>query len=125
MGDDEGTLRIECDDVSMKTNLILSPFVMSGFNEKSFLNTYLGFTAFWNSKPTKTSHVDRPVVYSSDKFLNLSIINKVHLKCDIIDGSILDGKRQPILFSFVSDKRHGYEVFSEPETIIHKKINLF
>ena len=45
------------------------------------------------------------------------------MKCDCIDGSIQDGVRQPILFSFVSDKSSGYKVFCEPETIHNKKIN--
>ena len=45
------------------------------------------------------------------------------MKCDCIDGSIQDGLRQPILFSFVLDKPSGYKVFSEPETIHYKKIN--
>ena len=48
---------------------------------------------------------------------------KIHLKCDAIDGSIQDGVRQPILFSFVLDKPAGYKVFSEPETIHYKKRN--
>ena len=45
------------------------------------------------------------------------------MKCDAIDGSVVDGVRQPILYSFVSDKPSGYKVFSEPETIHYKKIN--
>ena len=45
------------------------------------------------------------------------------MKCDCINGSIQDGIRQPILFSFVLDKPSGYKVFSEPETIHYKKIN--
>ena len=45
------------------------------------------------------------------------------MKCDCVDGSIQDGVRQPILFSFVLDKPAGYKVFCEPETIQHKKIN--
>ena len=45
------------------------------------------------------------------------------MKCDCIDGSIQDGVRQPILFSFVLDKLSGYKVFCEPETIHYKKIN--
>ena len=49
--------------------------------------------------------------------------NKIHLKCDCIDGSIEDGVRQPILYSFVLDKLPGYKVISEPETIHYKKIN--
>ena len=45
------------------------------------------------------------------------------MKCDCIDGSIQDGLRQPILFSFVLDKPSGYKNFCEPETIHYKKIN--
>ena len=45
------------------------------------------------------------------------------MKCDAIDGSVVDGVRQPILYSFVLDKPSGYEVFCEPETIHYKKIN--
>ena len=45
------------------------------------------------------------------------------MKCDCIDGSIQDGIRQPILFSFIFDKPAGYKVFCKPETIHYKKIN--
>ena len=45
------------------------------------------------------------------------------MKCDAIDGSIVNGVRQPILYSFVLDKPSGYKVFCEPETIHYKKIS--
>ena len=45
------------------------------------------------------------------------------MKCDIIDGSIVDGFRQTILYSFALDKKPGYKVFCEPETIHYKKVN--
>ena len=44
------------------------------------------------------------------------------MKCDVINGSIVDGFRQPILYRFLLDKLPGYKVFSEPETIYYKKI---
>ena len=65
--DHKGTLPIEYDGVSLKTKLILSPFVMLGFNEKSFFNTVLAFTPLWDYKPTKTIHVDNPGVDSTEK----------------------------------------------------------
>ena len=58
--------------------------------------------------------------YTSQKIVNLSTTNKTKLKSDVIDGSILDGLRQPKLFSFTLDKRVGYKVFYEREAI-HKK----
>ena len=45
------------------------------------------------------------------------------MKCDCIDGSIQNGVREPILYRFVLDKRPGYKIFSEPETVHYKKIN--
>ena len=117
LGDHEGTLQIEYDDLNKKVKLILTRFGETfgtlRFDEKSFFHTLLGFDPYWDYKPG---------VYTSNKIiLNLNTINKIHLKCDIIDGSIQDGLRQPILFSFVLDKPSGYKVFCEPETIHYKK----
>ena len=119
LGDHKGTLQIEYDDLYKKVKLILTRFGETfgtlRFDEKSFFHTLLGFEPYWDYKPG---------VYSSNKIiLNLNTINKIHLKCDIIDGSIQDGVRQPILFSFVLDKPNGYKVFCQPETIHYKKIN--
>ena len=117
------TIQIDYDDISMKTKIILKyiggreMFVLGTlrFDKKSFFRTLLGFTPYWDYK--------LPGVYTSDKILNLNTWNKIHLKCDCIDGSIQDGVRQPILFTFVLDKPSGYKIFSEPETILYKKIN--
>ena len=87
----------------------------SRFDQTSFFHTLLGFTPYWDYKPSG--------VYTSDKILNINTVNKIHLKCDIIQGSVVDGVRQPILYSFVLDKKPGYKVFCEPETIHFKKIN--
>ena len=46
-------------------------------------------------------------------------------KSDITDGSVVNGVRGLLLFSFVldKDKTTGYKVFCEPETILYKKVN--
>ena len=85
------------------------------FDERSFFHTLLGLIPYWDYKS--------PGVYTSDKILNLNSVNKTHLKCDVIDGSVVDGLRKPIFYSFVLDKKPGYKVFCEPETIHYKKIN--
>ena len=54
--------------------------------------------------------------------LNLGSTNKIHLRCDVIDGSVVNGWKQPIVFNFVLDKKPGYKIFCEPETIHYKKI---
>ena len=53
----------------------------------------------------------------------MSKINKIHLKCDVIDGSVVNGIREPILISFILDKPPRYKVFCEPEKIHHKKLD--
>ena len=93
------------------------------FDEKSFFHTFLGFEPYWDYKPTNSNHVAIPGVYTSNKLLNLSTTNKIHFKADVIDGSVVVGVRQPILYSFVLDKPSGYKVFCEPETIHYRKIN--
>ena len=107
---------IRLDDITRKTKLVVrSGIIAIRFDEKSFFNTILGFTPGWDYK-----HYNQ---YLSQKIVNLSNTNKIHLKCDAIDGSVVNGVRQPILYSFVLDKPAGYKIFSEPETIHYKKIN--
>ena len=43
------------------------------------------------------------------------------MKSDGFDGSVVNGKREPIVFSFVLEKLPGYKMFCEPETIHHLK----
>ena len=116
MGDQKETLKIEYDDISKKTKFILkrfgSTFGTLRFDERSFFNTLFGFTPYGDYKPTNAIHADSSGVYTSDKILNSSKTDKIHLKCDGIDGSVVDGFRHPILDRFVQDKASGYKVFS-------------
>ena len=122
LGDHEGTLQIEYDDLNKKVKLILTRFGSTigtfRFDEKSFFHTILGFDPYWDYKTTNAIHADAPGVYTTDKIvLNLNTINKIHLKYDCIEGSVVNGVRQPFLFSFVMDKPSVYKVFCQPETI--------
>ena len=97
-GDHERTLQIENVDLNKKSKPILtrfgSTFVTLRFDEKSLFYTLLGFTPYWDYKPTNAFNADSPGVYTSDKIiLNLSTIDKILLKCDCIDGSVQDGVR--------------------------------
>ena len=107
---------IRLDDITRKNKLVVrSGIIAIRFDEKSFFSTILGFTPGWDYK-----HYNQ---YLNQKIVNLSSTNKIHLKCDAIDGSVVNGIRQPILYSFVLDKPAGYKIFCEPETIHYKKIN--
>ena len=81
---------IEYDDVTMKTKLdVKAGIIAIRFDEKSVFSTILGFTPGWDYK-----HYNQ---YLSQKIVNLSSTNKIHLKCDAIDGSVVNGVRQSIL----------------------------
>ena len=95
--------------------IVNSGIIAIRFDGISFFSTILGFTAGWDYK-----HYNQ---YLSQKIVSLSSTNKIHLKCDAIDGSVFNGIRQPILYSFVLDKPSGYKVFCESKTIHYKKRN--
>ena len=98
---------IEYDDITMKTKLVVrSGIIAIRFDEKSFFSTVLGFTPGWDYK-----HYNK---CTSQKVVNLGSTNKLHLKCDCIDGRVVNGVRRPLLYSFVLDKLPGYKVFYEP-----------
>ena len=64
-----------------------------------------------------------PDTYESDRPIKLTSIDKVHLKCDCIDGSILNGIRQPFLYSFALDQPPGHKIYKEPKVKLFKKVN--
>ena len=103
----------------MKTKLVVGSGITAiRFDEKSLFSTILGFNYGWDYNYYNE--------YISRKIVNISSTNKIHLKCDVIDGFLVNGVRQAMLFSFVSDKPAGYKAFCEPETIHYNKIkNLF
>ena len=112
----DNVIDIEYDGITRKTKLVVRPGIIAiRFDEKSSFSTILGFNHGWDYK-----HYNQ---YISQKIVNLSNTSKIHLKCDVIDGSVVNGIRQPILYSFVLDKPSGYKVICEPETIHYKTIN--
>ena len=71
LGDHEGTLQIGYDDLNKKSKLLLKRFASTfgtlRFDEKSFFHTLLGFTPYWDFKPTNAVYADSPGVFTSDK----------------------------------------------------------
>ena len=93
--------------------MVIPGIIAIKFDEKSFFSTILGFNPHWDYK-----HYNE---YISQKIVNLSSTNRIHLKCNVIDGSVVGGLRETILYSFVQDKPAGYKKLSEPETIHYKR----
>ena len=90
----------------MITKLVLRNEIYTlRLNKKSFFSSVLGFSPYWDSKNYGNENY-------SEKNRDLSIINKLHLKCDVTDGSVLGGIRQAIFYSFVLDKPPVYRVYT-------------
>ena len=81
------------------------------FNSK--LNDFLGFT-------NKRYAAGRNL---SEKIANIPNVDKVQLKCNCVDDSILDGKRESIPFSFSLNVRPVYKSFKDPSSILFIKVN--
>ena len=75
-------INIEADTISMKSVLTTSYSIY--FNSE--LNTLLGFT---NKGYSSGTHI-------SEKPVKITTTDKVHLKCDCVDGSIVNGIREQI-----------------------------
>ena len=61
--------------------------------------------------------------YKSDKPVNITGIDKVHLKCACIRGSRVNGVREPILYSFALSSPPGHKIYKEPRIKLFKKEN--
>ena len=99
--DDNVKVNITIDDIRLKSNLKINQTLI--FTEKSFFYTILGFT---QSRSYPLDDIDGfyQIIagsYKSDRPNNITGIEKIHLKCDCIQGSIVNGIREPILYSFV------------------------
>ena len=120
---DNVKVNITIDDIRLKSNLKINQTLI--FTEKSFFYTILGFT---QSRSYPLDDIDGfyqliAGSYKSDRPINITGIDKIHLKCDCLQGSILNGLREPILFSFALSSQPGHKIYKEPRVKLFKKIN--
>ena len=120
---DNVKINIAIDDIRLKSNLKTNQTLI--FTEKSFFYTILGFT---KSRSYPLDDIDGfyqliAGSYKSDKPINIKGIDKIHLKCDCIQGSIVNGIREPILYSFALSSPPGHKIYKEPRVKLFKKIN--
>ena len=120
---DNVKVNVTLDDSRLKANLKTNQTL--NFTEKSFFYTILGFT---RSRSYPLDDIDGfyqliAGSYKSDKPINITGIDKIHLKCDCIEGSIVNGVREPILFSFALSSPPGHKIYKERSVKLFKKIN--
>ena len=119
---DNVEINVTIDDIRLKSNLKINQALL--FTEKSLFYTILGFT---QSRSYALDDIEGfyqliSGFYKSDKPINITGIDKIHLKCDCIPGSIINGIREPILYSFALSSPPGYKIYKEPRVKLFKKI---
>ena len=61
--------------------------------------------------------------YESGTPINITGIDKIHLKCDCFNGSIVNGDREPSLYHFPLFSPPGHKIYKEPKVKLFKNIN--
>ena len=120
---DNVKVSLRIDDIKLKSNLKIKQTLI--FTERSFFYTILGFTRS-RSYPLDDIYGLYQLIsgsYKSDKPINNTGIDKIHLKCDCIEGSIVNGIREPILYSFAPSSPPGHRIYKEPRLKLFKKVN--
>ena len=120
---DNVKVNVTKDDIRLKSNLKTNQTLI--FTEKSFFYTILGFTQSYSYPLNDRAGFYQLIAgfYKSDRPNNITGIDKVHLKCDCIQGSTVNGIREPILYSFALSSPPGYKIYNEPRVKLFKKIN--
>ena len=110
-------------DVRLKSNLKTNQTLI--FTEKSFFYTILGFTRSRSYPLDDIDGFNQLIAgsYRSYKPINITGIDNVHLKADCIQGSIVNGIRGPILYSFGLSSPPGHKIYKETRIKLFKKIN--
>ena len=117
-------INVTIDERKYKTGLKINQTLI--FTNKSFFYTILGFTQSHQSPLNDIEGFYQILTcsYKSDKPINITGIDKVHLNCNVVDGSIVNGVREPILYTLALDQPPGHEIYKEPKVkLFEKKIN--
>ena len=110
------------DDIRLKSNLTTNKTIK--FTKKFFFLHNNSFTQS-NSGPLGdiAGFVQLiPGNYRSDKPINITGSDEIHLKCDCIQGSIVNSIRQSILYSFALSSPPGHKIYKQPRINLFEKI---
>ena len=114
---------VTIDIIRLKSNIENNQTLI--FTKRSFFYTILGFR---QSHSGPLGDFDGYIqitqdTYKSDRPINVTAIDQAHLKCKCIDGSIVDGCKQPILFWFGLSSLPGHRIYNQPGVKLFKKTN--
>ena len=66
-----------------------------------------------------------PGSFKSNRPINIAGINKVHPKCDRNNGSVVNGTREPFLYSFGLDQPPDHKIYKDRKIKLFKKVNKY
>ena len=116
-------INVTIEDIRLKSNLKINQTLI--FTNKSFFYSILGFTQSHQGPLNDIDGFYQILTgsYKSNRPINITGIHKIHLKCDCIQGSIVNGIRESILYSFTLSSPPGHKTYKEPGIKLFKKIN--
>ena len=112
------------DDVRLKAKLTTNKTIK--FTKKIFFfHSILGLTQSHSAELGDILGLAQliPDTYKGDRPDNFTGIDKVHLKCDCNNGSIVNGVREPIFYSFGLSSPPGCQIYKEPRIKLLEKVN--
>ena len=110
---------VTTDDIRSKSNSKITQTLI--FTNKSFFYTILGFT---QSHQGPLNDIEGFYQILPGSYENkITGIDNVHLKRDFIQGSIVNGIREPILYSFALSSPPNHKIYKEPKVKLFKKVN--
>ena len=100
---DNVVISVSMDEKIDKSNLKINQTLI--FTDKSFFYTILELTKSCSDPLDDIDGFYQLIArsYKSDKPIKITGVDKVHLNCDCIQGSIVNGVRQAIFNSFAFD----------------------
>ena len=102
------------DCIELESNLTTNKTIK--FTEKCFFYTILDFTQSHSGPLGDIEGFVQliPDTYKGKRLINITVVDKIHLKCDCIQGSIVKGTREPFLYSFALSCPPGRKRYKEP-----------
>ena len=114
---------VTIDDFILKSSFKINQTLIS--TEESFLYTILGSIRSHSYPLHDTDGFYQLIArsYKSDRPINITGIDKNHLKCDCINDSVVNGTREAILYSFGLSSPPRHKICKEPRVKCFKKVN--
>ena len=114
---------ITIEDIRIRCILSKNQTLIS--SKRSFFHTFSGFIQHHSGNSGDINGYIHliPGTYKNERPIKISRIDKDRLRCDCINGSIVNGVPAPILYGFTIDKPPGHKINHTAKIKLFKRIN--